>query len=582
MRVEVDGQHFDVPDDATPDEIDAITKPSVMAPRDAHSTFEKIAHYGAKALPMAGGIAGGIMGAGAGGGLASIATGAAGAGLLSAAGRSGQHAIDQALGYEPPMSIMQGGKDALATGAQDAAATAAGGMALETAAKIAPRAADILLGAARATEKRVLSNVGGSISVKKPLSDAAVDEASARGVFKFGSSSHGTAERLDAAREAAGDQYAQVLGELGKHGVTGPDAQKLADQYFAAKATGAPHTMSGAVDQVYQSAGDRLMSLVKPSQEVAIPGVPPQPSAGATPLGQRTVFSLPPGELPPAAGGALPRGQKDVFTSLPPTLTLRAGTAHEMAGLPVQKDFPGLFPSGQKDVFALPPPQEAAQIAGAIMKGPIDTFALPPPGANGIPSQTAFIPADNRLSLTQAEDLKRSLQGMAKSAYKQMQPGEVGRAHENAASMMRQAVEDEIAKQTAGATGSVADAAAQFVPVKQSLGNLIEASGVAREGAARAAKRDFVSMYDIAAALKEGPAAGIGMHILRSRGPSSLAVSERAGEQLLRALGPAMSQRAPVGGVVAGALASDRPQLGDILREMLRNHSAAPQYADNQ
>src|SRR6266851_3955171 len=58
MRVEVDGQHFDVPDDATPEEIDQISRP---APTDTHTTLQKLAHYGAKALPAAGGVGGALL-----------------------------------------------------------------------------------------------------------------------------------------------------------------------------------------------------------------------------------------------------------------------------------------------------------------------------------------------------------------------------------------------------------------------------------------------------------------------------------------------------------------------------------------
>src|SRR5207253_8367332 len=124
-----------------------------------------------------------------------------------------------------------------------------------------------------------------------------------------------------------------------------------------------------------------------------------------------------------------------------------------------------------------------------------------------------------------------------------MQPTEVGQAHEETASMMRQAVEDEIAQQAAVANraqrrGGVPDLAAEFVPVKQELGNLIEASNVAREGMAREGRRSFFSLPDIIAAMSgyghhgspvEAAATGLATHFARTRGPSTAAVLLRSG-----------------------------------------------------
>src|SRR5882672_6889602 len=78
-----------------------------------HGRFAEAAHRTAALLPAAGGIVGGVMGAGAGaalgfpttgpGGIATtIGGGALGAGLLSGAGKSLQHFIDTKLGYENP------------------------------------------------------------------------------------------------------------------------------------------------------------------------------------------------------------------------------------------------------------------------------------------------------------------------------------------------------------------------------------------------------------------------------------------------------------------------------------------------
>jgi hypothetical protein len=55
-----------------------------------------------------------------------------------------------------------------------------------------------------------------------------------------------------------------------------------------------------------------------------------------------------------------------------------------------------------------------------------------------------------RLGLSQQEDLKRSAQEMAKSAYDQSAPGGVGRAHKKVAETLRKSTEDEIETQVWG------------------------------------------------------------------------------------------------------------------------------------
>lgn len=146
--------------------------------------------------------------------------------------------------------------------------------------------------------------------------------------------------------------------------------------------------------------------------------------------------------------------------------------------------------------------------------------------------------ATGRLSLTQTENLKRSLQDMAQSSYKKLEPTELGSAQEKAASMMRQATEDAIDQGVNANRGlrrnqTLQDLAASFVPVKQRLGNLIEASQVANEAASRAARNKSISLTDTiagAAGLAHGDpmqamaATGVNK-FLRERGASSGAVT---------------------------------------------------------
>jgi hypothetical protein len=432
------------------------------APEDTHGLAAKVAHYAAKALPVAGSLAGGIGGVvgGAPTGPGAILTSMLGTGLGYGAGRSAQKSIDQALGYEKPQTVVEGAKEVLPEAAKDAALAGVTGMALQSAAAAAPMAGDLLKSAARATERRILANVGGSLKSTKPVADAALDEVAGRGAFKLGGTSKGAAERIEGMRESVGDQYARIVKALEAKGITGPDAQALAQQYTAEGQAVNATTMNPSVPAIYESAAQQVAT--KPTQ------------------------------------------------------------------------------------------------AG-------------------------------RLGLSQTEDLKRSLQGMAKSAYKQMQPNEVGQAHEATASMMRQSVEDEIAQQTANAAPDVQAIADQFVPIKQSAGNIIQASNAAREGAARAANRNLVSLPDLLA-MTGGYAHGgplqatlsaAASHLARSRVPSTAAVSLRAGDRLLQWLAPRVAQEAPVLGSAAAA-GSDIPpmQLGDLLKALRQKSSPyLPEWA---
>ena len=171
---------------------------------------------------------------------------------------------------------------------------------------------------------------------------------------------------------------------------------------------------------------------------------------------------------------------------------------------------------------------------------------------------------------------------MAKSAYKQMQPSEVGQAHEETASMMRQAVEDEIARQAPEAGG-------QFVPVKQELGKLIEASNAAREGMARQARRSAFSLPDWMAAAgslghsgspAQGLATMLASHSLRARGPSTAAVLLRGASGAAGAfpgVAPSAERTAiALSPAVAAALNDEMPsvpRLQQLLAELQKKRS---------
>lgn len=106
------------------------------------------------------------------------------------------------------------------------------------------------------------------------------------------------------------------------------------------------------------------------------------------------------------------------------------------------------------------------------------------------------------LGLTQSENIKRALQEEAKKAgaYGMTQDTALAEAKADLASHYRQANEDAI-DQFAKANPSnpeIQQLAGDFVPVKQRLGNLIEAQSAATRGAARVAQRGHFGLKETA------------------------------------------------------------------------------------
>jgi hypothetical protein len=445
--VTIPGQgDVEFPDSMSDADITAAIKRLSPPPPPQHGRIAEALHQTAHYLPMAGGIAGGALGAGVGAptGPGAILMGALGAGLLGGAGRLAQRGIDSSLGYEEAPGVMDATKDAGKAAVGEAAGAAGGAVAGEALGMGAKALSGPLRSLALATTKRILRNTGGSIAASKPLSDEAAQEVLDIGAVKTFGTSGGAAERLETARSKVGDVYGRIVKALEDAGITGPDAQVLAQKYAA---EGASQNPVSEATPVYEKLADKLSGV------------------------------------------------------------------------------------------------------------------------------------QGRVSLTEAENMKRSLQDQARSAYKQMQPNEVGRAKEDAASMMRQAVEDEIAKQTAPmvVAPETKAIAAQFEPVKQQAGRLIQADNVAQAGVARAANRHAISPADIAAFVGEqahsgnplrSAGAALLMHLARTRGPSTVAAA---------ANGMANAAEDPASRILlrlgAGSGSAAGPSLIDLLEQIRKEHA---------
>lgn len=134
-----------------------------------------------------------------------------------------------------------------------------------------------------------------------------------------------------------------------------------------------------------------------------------------------------------------------------------------------------------------------------------------------------------RMALTQSEDLKRSAQNMAQ--YNRLGSKPLNDTRKEIASVIRQANEDAIdAAGRANPGTEIEQLAEGFVPVKQRLGNLIEARDAAERGNQRAGQRGFFGLIDhmkMAADPGGGLATGITSKLWRDRGPSTVAYASR-------------------------------------------------------
>jgi hypothetical protein len=162
-------------------------------------------------------------------------------------------------------------------------------------------------------------------------------------------------------------------------------------------------------------------------------------------------------------------------------------------------------------------PEEYLTQAAELLK---KTPHRPLPGHEG-PSGT--------LGLKQSENLKSSLQQMAK--YGRVEETPVNAIRRDIASVLRRSNEEaiEAAARANPADETLQSLSAQFIPIKQKLGNLYEAEAAAARGAARGADRATFNLTDkmlAAAGLASGNplatiAAPVANNFFRNRLPSA-------------------------------------------------------------
>lgn len=349
--------------------------------------------------------------------------------------------------------------------------------------------------------RRFLSGTQSGLASKVPLSDAAVEEAFAQGAIKPLSTIESASAKLQSARDAVGEQYAQTIAALEKAGIRGPEADALAKQFANKAAEVDANTMQPGVSKAYESAGARLLRLTKPKPISSLANAPAAP--GAAPVSNLSAYQ--------DSMNANPKG--DLAT----LLTARASPAAGSPLTPAAAGPLGTAPLETAPIFLpdsvrMPNPQPLG----------ISALAKQPPG--GEEALSDALNASPRLTLTQAENLKRSLQDKATGAYQRVRSNELGDANKDAASMLRAAVEKSVDDQAALAP----EAAANFVPVKQQLSRLIPASDAANATAARMLRNHVIGLKETTLAAGD-PGKLLLAALLKGRGTSTAAAAARGG-----------------------------------------------------
>lgn len=204
------------------------------------------------------------------------------------------------------------------------------------------------------------------------------------------------------------------------------------------------------------------------------------------------------------------------------------------------------------------------------------------PSVEGAMGGRFFDPSETRLGLTQAENLKRSLQEMAK--YGRVEETPINRELRGIASTFRQANEDAIETQAREMGGEVAEIADTFVPVKQKLGRLLGAQEATIAGAQKYENRPSIGLREL---VQPSAARAAATKVYTALGPSTMASGAYAGSRVAGAgaraatLGNAHGMRAGAArAAAAGARGALEPEVDP--KEARQWAEALPQIVQTQ
>jgi hypothetical protein len=348
------------------------------------------------------------------------------------------------------------------------------GAALGTAGVGAPAAAGAvsegLENAAVAQGRRVLTGGGTPLNAtKEPLAREAVLAALDTGAIGPLGTTKGAAERLSGTREALGQQYGKIIDALRMAGIEGPQADALAQKMLAEGRSISANSLTDAVPNLYKEKGESL--LQKPR--------------------------LPSGNLDL-------KQAEDMKRSL--QREAKYGRYEDTPVNEAKQDLAAMLRKEIEDAIE----QQVSGAAPSPAKRPYGSWRdMPPPDPN----------APTNL---QSERVAREIERMIRE-------GEL--VPDAAAAQAPSVSAGDLAGPAANGRAEMQAIAAQFKPVKEQLGNVIEASNAANKGAGKAATSRAVSPTDTivtAAKLAGGNLSGaletgVAHHFLRTRGASTVA-----------------------------------------------------------
>lgn len=149
---------------------------------------------------------------------------------------------------------------------ENAAAGEFGGAVLSTVAKtVGPIIARRLQKAAINQGRKALSGIGTPLAARRPIPEAAVQEALDSGAIRPLGTVTGTAARLERSADALGAEYGDILAALETRGVTGPNAVVLAQKIGQMAKDAELVSLGSARPKILADAAAELPSKVNPA-----------------------------------------------------------------------------------------------------------------------------------------------------------------------------------------------------------------------------------------------------------------------------------------------------------------------------
>jgi hypothetical protein len=129
--------------------------------------------------------------------------------------------------------------------------------------------------------RKALSGIGTSLSARKPIPEAAVQQALDTGAIKPLGTVAGTAERLATQADELGGAYGDILSELEARGVVGPNAKALAAKLAAEADIAAANSLGSSRPGTLRDVANELTGATIPQHHGPPIVIPPKPTVNA-------------------------------------------------------------------------------------------------------------------------------------------------------------------------------------------------------------------------------------------------------------------------------------------------------------